>query len=106
MRTARSLPYKVVCWGVSLTETPRTETPLDKDPPGQRPPWTETLRQRPPGQRPPGQRCPPRQRPPRDPPWSCDLWCMLGQTSPCEQNKNIGVKTLPCPKLHLWVVNI
>ena len=93
MQTTRSLPYR----GVSLTETPLdrdppwTETPLDRDPSGQRPLWTETPRtdilwtEIPPGQRPPDRD--PLDRNPRDrPPCSSDLWCMLGQKTPCEQN--------------------
>ena len=32
--------------------------------------------------------------------------CMLGYTPPCEQNDRTGVRTLPCPKLHLWMVVI
>ena len=91
MRTVRSLPYG----GVSLTETPL----------GQRPPWTETPPDRdppsgqtPPGQRPPsGQTPPPRQRPSwTETPWSCDLWCMLGQRPPPKTESQTSVKTLPC----------
>ena len=61
MRTARALPYEGGLFpGVSLTEPP-----LDRDPPYRdlpdRDPKTET-------------------------PWSYDLWYMLGQRPPCEQN--------------------
>ena len=70
------------CTGVSLTETPsRTETPLDRGPPGHRhppghrPPWTQTPR-------------------------SCDLWCMLGQRPPCEENhRRLSKHNLPATSL-------
>ena len=59
--------------GVSLTETP-----LDRDPP-----WTET----------PRTETPPDRDPPRDPrgqrpPWSSNLWCMLGQRHPPRREQN------------------
>ena len=115
MRTVRSLPYG----GLPNNHPPRTETPPQrppwiKTPPGQRPlprqrpPWTETpLGQRslldrdhpwtetPLEQRPPRQRCP----------WSCDLWCMLGQRPPCEQNhRQLWKHNLPATLL--WAVII
>ena len=42
------------------------------------------------------------------PPWSCDLWCMLGShPPPHEQNDwQTCIKTLPCPKLRLRAVII
>ena len=86
-----------------LTHAPKKEVqdrdPLDRDPPsGQRPLfWTET---------PLLDRDPPRQRPPwteTPSPQSCDLWCMLGQRCPCEQNHRCLWKhNLAATKL--WVV--
>ena len=67
----------------SPTETPWTETPLDRDLPRQRPPpltethWTEI----------PLDRDPQAETPWTETPRSCDLWCMLGQRPPCEQNQ-------------------
>ena len=51
-----------------LTETPGQKSPLDRDPPGQRPPWT------------------------------CDLWYMLGQRAPPSPwtESQTFVKTLLC----------
>ena len=44
-----------------------------------------------------------RWRPPECRPlWQCDLWCILGSHPPV--NRQTGVKTLPCPKLHLRAV--
>ena len=80
------------------------DPPLDRDPPGQRPPWTETpwteipqtespLDRDPPDRDPLWTEIPSGQRPSldRDPLWtetpqSCDLWYMLGQRPPCEEN--------------------
>ena len=75
--------------GAPLTEIPWTETPR------QRPPWTETSwteipRQRPPGQRPPSY-------------VTCGAcW----DREPPRTESQTGVKSLPCPKLRLRVINI
>ena len=50
--------------------------------------------------------CPLRmQTPPGRPPWSCDLWCMLRSQAP-PVDRQVPVKTLPCPKLRLRVVKM
>ena len=54
-----------------LDRDPLDRDPLDRNPPGQRPPWTETSW---------------KETPWKETPWSCDLWSMLGQRPPCEQN--------------------
>ena len=69
---------------------------------------------RPPGCRPPWMQTPWMQTPPLDAdppsgcrsPWSCDLWCMLGSQPSLWTEWQSGVKTLPCPKLCLRVINI
>ena len=114
MPTARSLPYGgISVWGLPNRDPPGqrppwTETPLDKDSPGQRCPDRDPPDRGPAGQRPLGQRppwtetpsqteIPPRQRSPqRETPWTCDLWCMLGQKPPLWTEWHTDVKTLPC----------
>ena len=88
---------------------PFMQTPWCKPPfiPWCRPPSIQTSSTpgcRPPGCRPTG--CRPHLHA-HPPPWSCDLWCMLG-SQPLHQltEWHTGVKTLPCPKLRLRTVKI
>ena len=96
------LPDRDPIWA----EIPWTETPLDRDP-LDRDPWTETPRKRPPQTESPHKEHGPRDGDPLEGTW--DQASRTGsdiiQKPPCEQNDwQIGVKTLPFPKLRLRAV--